>query len=67
MQEGPFVEAVVGFHRDSVFGHVCTFGLGGVSIELFKDVSRRLLPLTPASEPPHLPQPPPLPPELVIL
>lgn len=49
MQEGPFVEAVVGFHRDSVFGHVCTFGLGGVSIELFKDVSRRLLPLTPAS------------------
>lgn len=49
MQEGPFVEAVVGFHRDAVFGHVCTFGLGGVSIELFKDVSRRLLPLTPAS------------------
>ncbi|MDM0015350.1 acetate--CoA ligase family protein [Variovorax sp. J22P168] len=45
----PFVEAVVGIHRDPVFGHVCTFGLGGVSIELFKDVSRRLLPLTPQS------------------
>ncbi|MBU7572611.1 MAG: acetate--CoA ligase family protein [Hydrogenophaga sp.] len=49
MLDKPFVEAVVGIHRDSVFGHVCTFGLGGVSIELFKDVSRRLLPLTPAS------------------
>ncbi len=45
----PFIEAVVGIHRDPVFGHVCTFGLGGVSIELFKDVSRRLLPLTPQS------------------
>ncbi|SCU75941.1 CoA-binding protein [Cupriavidus necator] len=49
MLPAPFIEAVVGIHRDPVFGHVCTFGLGGVSIELFKDVSRRLLPLTPAS------------------
>ncbi|MGO4327871.1 acetate--CoA ligase family protein [Cupriavidus sp. 2TAF22] len=49
MLPAPFVEAVVGIHRDPVFGHVCTFGLGGVSIELFKDVSRRLLPLTPDS------------------
>lgn len=49
MLDKPFVEAVVGIHRDPVYGHVCTFGLGGVSIELFKDVSRRLLPLTPAS------------------
>ncbi|BDB27489.1 acyl-CoA synthetase [Cupriavidus sp. TA19] len=49
MLPAPFVEAVVGIHRDPVFGHVCTFGLGGVSIELFKDVSRRLLPLTPAA------------------
>jgi len=46
MAERPFVEAVVGIHRDPVYGHVCTFGLGGVSMELFKDVSRRLLPLT---------------------
>ncbi|SEB24756.1 acetate--CoA ligase family protein [Variovorax sp. YR216] len=45
----PFAEVVVGIHRDPVFGHVCTFGLGGVGIELFKDVSRRLLPLTPQS------------------
>ncbi len=49
MLPSPFIEAVVGIHRDPVFGHVCTFGLGGISIELFKDVSRRLLPLTPAS------------------
>lgn len=47
MLTGPFVEVVVGIHRDPVYGHVCTFGLGGVGIELFKDVSRRLLPLTP--------------------
>jgi acyl-CoA synthetase (NDP forming) len=46
MLDKPFVEAVVGIHRDPVFGHLCTFGLGGVSIELFKDVSRALLPLT---------------------
>lgn len=43
------VEAVIGVHRDPVFGHIITFGLGGVNIELFKDVSRRMLPLT-ASE-----------------
>ncbi|NML48716.1 acetate--CoA ligase family protein [Ramlibacter sp. G-1-2-2] len=47
MLEGPFAEVVIGVHRDPVFGHVCTFGLGGIAIELFKDVSRRLLPLTP--------------------
>lgn len=40
------IEAVVGVHRDPVFGHILTFGLGGVNIELFKDVSRRMLPLT---------------------
>jgi acyl-CoA synthetase (NDP forming) len=49
MLEGPFIETVIGIHRDPVFGHICTFGLGGVSIELFKDLSRRLLPLTPQS------------------
>ncbi|NLP62619.1 acetate--CoA ligase family protein [Paraburkholderia sacchari] len=46
MLPAPFVEVVVGIHQDPVFGHVCTFGLGGVGIELFGDVSRRLLPLT---------------------
>ncbi|ODT37594.1 MAG: acyl-CoA synthetase [Lautropia sp. SCN 70-15] len=41
------VEVLVGVSRDPVFGHVLTFGLGGIYVELFKDVARRLLPLTP--------------------
>lgn len=40
------VETIIGVHRDSLFGPVITFGMGGVHVELFKDVSRRLLPLT---------------------
>lgn len=43
------VEMLIGVSRDATFGHVLTVGLGGVFVELFKDVSRRLLPLTPAS------------------
>lgn len=39
------VETFVGVSRDPVFGHVLTFGLGGIYVEIFKDVSRRLLPL----------------------
>lgn len=41
------VETLIGVHRDPVFGPVLTFGLGGIYVEVFKDVSRRLLPLTP--------------------
>lgn len=41
------VEMIVGVHRDPVFGHVLTCGLGGVHVEIFQDVSRRLLPLSP--------------------
>ncbi len=41
------VETFVGVSRDPVFGHVMTFGLGGIYVEVFKDVSRRLLPLQP--------------------
>ena len=39
------VEVLVGVSRDATFGHVMTFGLGGVYVEVFKDVARRLLPL----------------------
>lgn len=46
MLDGGFVETVVGVTLDPVFGHIVTFGLGGISVELFKDVSRRMLPLT---------------------
>jgi acetate---CoA ligase (ADP-forming) len=45
MATGGLAEVLVGVSRDPVFGHVLTFGLGGVYVEVFKDVSRRLLPL----------------------
>ncbi|MFC5749541.1 acetate--CoA ligase family protein [Actinomadura rugatobispora] len=41
------VEMLVGVHRDPVYGHLITVGLGGVHVELFGDVQRRLLPLDP--------------------
>lgn len=40
------VETLIGVHRDPVFGHMLTFGLGGIHVEIFKDVARRMLPLT---------------------
>lgn len=40
------VETFVGVSRDPVFGHVITFGLGGIHVEVFRDVARRLLPLS---------------------
>jgi len=40
-------ELVVGVTRDPVFGHVMTVGLGGIYVEILRDVVRRLLPLTP--------------------
>lgn len=42
------VEMLVGVHRDPVFGHMLTFGLGGIYVEVFKEVTRRLLPVGPA-------------------
>ncbi|WP_113703713.1 acetate--CoA ligase family protein [Nonomuraea lactucae] len=39
------VDMLVGVHRDPVYGHLITVGLGGVHVELFRDVQRRLLPL----------------------
>lgn len=45
----PGLELILGMNRDSQFGPVILFGLGGIAVELFRDVSIRLLPLT-ASE-----------------
>ncbi|WP_280187823.1 acetate--CoA ligase family protein [Delftia sp. PS-11] len=41
------IELMAGVTRDPVFGHVMTFGLGGIYVEILRDVTRRLLPLTP--------------------
>lgn len=40
------VETLIGVTRDPVFGPVLTFGLGGVHVELLRDVARRVLPLS---------------------
>ena len=42
----PATEVIVGVTRDPQFGHVMMFGLGGVFVEILKDVSFRVLPIT---------------------
>ena len=42
----PGVEAIIGAFRNPEFGHVVMFGLGGVMVEVLKDVSLHLVPLT---------------------
>ncbi|GAA0317467.1 acetate--CoA ligase family protein [Sphingomonas oligophenolica] len=40
-------ECIVGVHGDPLLGPVVMFGLGGVTVELLKDVATRLAPATP--------------------
>jgi acyl-CoA synthetase (NDP forming) len=39
-------EVIVGVTKDAQFGHAIMFGLGGIFVEVLKDVTFRLIPLT---------------------
>lgn len=38
-------EVILGIHRDAIFGHMLMFGLGGIYVEAFKDVTFRIVPI----------------------
>ena len=42
----PAVEVIVGMSKDSQFGPVLMFGLGGILVEVLKDVSFRIVPVS---------------------
>ncbi|MCP4690654.1 MAG: acyl-CoA synthetase [Desulfobacterales bacterium] len=46
---GAGAEVIIGTKIDDQFGPIIMFGLGGIMVEILKDVSFRVLPLTPRS------------------
>ena len=46
-KSGDVVETIVGVNRDGGFGSAVMVGLGGVFVELLRDVSLELAPLSP--------------------
>jgi len=44
----PSTEVIVGAVKDSQFGHALMFGLGGVFVEVLRDVTFRIIPVTEA-------------------
>ncbi len=45
-QADPGLELIIGGRTDPAFGKVITFGMGGTMVELMKDVTLRILPVT---------------------
>ncbi len=43
----PGIEVIIGMTKDAQFGPVLMFGLGGILVEILKDVAFRIVPLTP--------------------
>jgi len=46
-QVSPGREVIVGANRDAAFGPILMFGLGGIYVEVLKDLSFRMCPVTP--------------------
>lgn len=42
------VELIIGGKKDPQFGHMIVLGLGGIYVEIFRDISARICPLAPA-------------------
>lgn len=42
------VELIIGGKKDPQFGHMIVLGLGGIYVEIFRDISARICPLVPA-------------------
>jgi acetyl coenzyme A synthetase (ADP forming)-like protein len=45
-QAEPGLELIIGGRTDPAFGKVITFGMGGTMVELMKDITLRILPIT---------------------